>query len=190
MVATLAMSLVLAAATPFGPWGNARHPAVGPRAAVPGNGPEPVVSQAPEEVPLSKVNRGARDTRGRGGGNPLYLLFLVYKNYLTHVDGNRCQHYPTCSAYGAQAVGRYNVLGVFMAMDRLWASGNSSTVRSNRLVYGVGPAPRFYDPLEDSAFFFTYPWVAWLGPPIPTVDRAMGRTVDAPEPAPDTPTPP
>jgi len=172
----LAVSLLCAtlAAAPFGPFGTARHPPVGPLAAVPGNGPEAVPSQAPEEIPLAKA-QSARRTRAAGSANPLYLLFLVYKNFLTEVDGSRCQHYPTCSAYGAQAVGRYNVLGVFMTMDRLWASGQSSAVRANRLVYGVGPTPRHFDPVEDNAFFFAYPWTLWLGPPIAEKDKVLGR---------------
>jgi putative component of membrane protein insertase Oxa1/YidC/SpoIIIJ protein YidD len=162
----------------FGPTESRRHPRVGPVAAVPGNGPEPVIPPAVEEVSLSRTGKAA-SLRSRAGSNPLFLLFLVYKNYLTHVDGSRCQHYPTCSAYGAQAVGKHNILGVFMAMDRLWASGSSSAVRQNRLVHGVGPAPRHYDPIEDTSFWFTYPLVAWLGPPLPQLDQALGRNEDS-----------
>lgn len=181
------LCMALTAAAPFGPPREGRHPLVGPVAPIPGMGPEAVVTQAPEEVPL-KVARGhAGPIRARGSSNPLYMLFLVYKNYLTQVDGSRCQHYPTCSAYGAQAVGRHNVLGVFMTMDRLWAGGNSSSVRPHRLVYGIGPVPRFYDPVEQSAFFLDYPPIAWLGPPIPVLDNALHRNQD---PAPDADTEP
>jgi putative component of membrane protein insertase Oxa1/YidC/SpoIIIJ protein YidD len=188
-----ALLLTVAVATPFGPFGTKAHPRVGPVAAVPGNGPEPVVTQAVEEIPLAKV-QAARGLKSRGGSNPLYVSFLLYKNFLSEVDGSRCQHYPTCSAYGAQAVGRHNVLGVLMTMDRLWAAGNSSSVRANRLVYGIGPVPRHYDPVEETSFFFSYPLVTWLGPSIPTVDEALGRNRDVPDPVEpstpqDTPTP-
>ncbi|MEW5852963.1 MAG: membrane protein insertion efficiency factor YidD [Myxococcota bacterium] len=182
LAAALSLAVMSASpAKPFGPTGTKAHPVVGPVAAVPGNGPEPVPSRAPEEVSL-KETRNARALRSAGGSNPLYLSFLLYKNLFTKVDGSRCQHYPTCSAYGVQAVGRYNVLGVFMTMDRLWQSGKSSVVRNNRLVYGIGPTPRFYDPVEDSAFWFRYPLILWLGPDIPTADKAHGRTADATEP--------
>src|SRR5687767_4015775 len=112
LVAVSILAVCISSATPFGPTGSARHPMVGPVAAVPGSGPEPVLSKAPEEVELHDV-KPAGQLRSRGGSNPLYLSFLIYKNFLTQVDGSRCQHYPTCSAYGVQAVGRYNVLGVF-----------------------------------------------------------------------------
>lgn len=174
LAAASAVVVAVLCAVPFGPTGNARHPVVGPVAPIPGSGPEPVLSRAPEEVALSDV-KPAGQLRSRGGSNPLYVSFLVYKNFLTQVDGSRCQHYPTCSAYGVQAVGRYNVLGVLMTMDRLWAGGNSSSARTYRLVYGIGPTPRFYDPIEESAFWFRYPMQAWLGMPIPVVDEALGR---------------
>jgi len=176
LVATL-VALSVMSAVPFGPPGTTRHPMVGPRAAIPGGGPEPVLTQAPEEVNLHNV-KAAGQLRSRGGSNPLFLSFLVYKNFLTQVDGSRCQHYPTCSAYGAQAVGRYNVLGVLMTMDRLWAGANSSSVRTYRLVHGVGPTPRHYDPIEDSAFWFGFPMAAWLGMPVLAVDAARGRDKD------------
>jgi hypothetical protein len=188
MLGVWALSAALVAATGFGPPAGGRHPMVGPAAPVPGNGPEPPVSPAPEEVSLQKARGKAGPIRARGSSNPLYLLFLVYKNFLTEVDGGRCQHYPTCSAYGAQAVGRHNVLGVLMTMERLWAGSNSSSVRPLRLVYGIGPTPRFYDPVEDTSFFFSMPLIAWLGPSVATVDRARGRTANAPEP--DAPAPP
>lgn len=177
LLAVSILAVCVSSAQPFGPTGSQRHPVVGPVAAVPGNGPEPVVSKAPEEVHLDEV-KPAGQLRSRGGSNPLYLSFLVYKNFLTKVDGSRCQHYPTCSAYGVQAVGRYNVLGVLMTMDRLWAGGNSSSVRAHRLLNGVGPTPRFYDPIEESAFWFRYPLQAWLGMPVPVVDEARGRFKD------------
>lgn len=170
------LALVVAAA-PFGPTGSPRHPAVGPAAAVPGNGPEPVVTPGPEEIPLAKVQH-ARPIRAVASSNPMFVPFMLYRDLLTKTDGSRCAHYPTCSAYGAQAVGRHNVLGVLMTVDRVWRSGQSSSVRSFPLVSGIGPTPRFYDPVEDSAFWWHYPLAAWLGPSIPGLDRALGRHQD------------
>ena len=59
LVTTLALATVLVAAPPrsFGPFGSARHPAVGPAAPVPGDGPEPFVPPAPEECADRKLDR-------------------------------------------------------------------------------------------------------------------------------------
>jgi len=43
----------------------------------------------------------------------------LYQEILSSQDGNSCQFRPSCSHYGAEAVKKYQLLGIFMTADRL-----------------------------------------------------------------------
>lgn len=151
----------------FGPWdagdkrpvkrqgkaGKTRlsHPVLGDPAKVPASGPPaPDLRQDPDvpETALGTVNVV-------GGGlsaNPLFLAALVYSNFLTKMDGPRCQHYPTCSRFANQAVARHGVLGIVLGVDRLIQDDHSSTARRLPEI-DTGGSMRLYDPLENYEFW-------------------------------------
>jgi hypothetical protein len=90
----------------------------------------PVTAEAEVEVEPPPAERPT--------GNPLYFAFDVYRLTITVFDGPRCEHRPTCSVYAVRAVQRDGLLGIFLAIDRLWREGESSSLR---------------DPLEVSDFW-------------------------------------
>ena len=148
-------------AIPFGPFdaGSSRsverqavkgltrraHPAVGDRDHIPGGGPP------------------------RPAIRPLFFAALIYGNFLTRVDGPRCQHLPTCSRFASQAVARHGLLGIALGLDRVIQPAMSSTVR---LLPDVefGDSVRHYDPLENYEF-----WVPgrFSGFPQPTPEMPL-----------------
>ncbi|HLO24995.1 MAG TPA: membrane protein insertion efficiency factor YidD [Geobacteraceae bacterium] len=47
-------------------------------------------------------------------------LIDVYRNFVSPINGPRCGFYPSCSAFGRQAVSEYGpIRGVMMTGDRL-----------------------------------------------------------------------
>ena len=83
------------------------------------------------------------------------VVFGLYRNYLTKIDGARCEHRPTCSHYAYLAVKRHGyVVGSLMTIDRLLRGSRSSVLReleTDKVDEGV----RFYyDPVENNDFFF------------------------------------
>lgn len=126
---------------------RAAHPVVGDPAKVPGEGPPPPPLRPPLDVPESGLV--APSAIGPGlSSNPLYLAALGYQHVFTKLDGPRCAHLPTCSRFGAQAVARHGLLGMFMTLDRLIQPNDSSALRHLPEVEGFGMI-RVYDPLEN-----------------------------------------
>lgn len=151
LLAPLAAAALLAAPPAFGPFATEAHPVAGRLDTVPGQGPWEAVSPIRGEVSLEEAH--AHIPRTTGSSNPLYLAFLIYRDFISPADGARCQHYPTCSHYGVLAVRRHGLLGLAMTIDRLWQSGQPTTVRPYPVVRVLGH-PRFYDPVEASEFWF------------------------------------
>ena len=78
--------------------------------------------------------------------SPFSLLALgaitFYRSFISPTQGPRCEFYPSCSAFGLQAVKEHGaVLGVMMTTDRL--------TRCNLL---KGPGPDYY-PLPNGKLF-------------------------------------
>jgi putative membrane protein insertion efficiency factor len=47
-------------------------------------------------------------------------LIRIYQKTLSHLSGNACRFYPTCSAYTAEAVNKYGVIkGLALGGKRL-----------------------------------------------------------------------
>lgn len=128
------------------------HPAVGDKGHIPGGGPPPPSLRLDPDLPELA---GASPNAAPGlSGNPLFLASLVYSNFLTRMDGPRCQHLPTCSRFASQAVGRHGVLGIPMGLDRILQPPSSSAVRLlPELEYGG--VFRHYDPVENYEFWHT-----------------------------------
>jgi hypothetical protein len=155
------------ASKPFGPWdagkkreverhgkkGNARppHPFFGQAAKVPASGPPPPPLRRDPDIPEQLLRTA--NHRSRLSANPLYLAALVYSNFVTKVDGPRCKHYPTCSRFANQAVGRHGAFGIIMGLDRLIQDGSSSTLRGLPEMEFAGGMVRYFDPLENYEFW-------------------------------------
>lgn len=127
------------------------HPAVGDVGHIPGGGaPPPGLRQDPDLPELAAV---APNAAAVGlSSNPLFLAALVYSNFLTRMDGPRCQHLPTCSRFASQAVGRHGLLGITMGLDRILQPPSSSSVRLLPELE-FGGVFRHYDPLENYEFW-------------------------------------
>ena len=54
---------------------------------------------------------------------PAFLLkggFIFFSKYISPVDGDRCNMYPTCAAYSRQAVEKHGFIGgLLLTVDRL-----------------------------------------------------------------------
>ena len=54
----------------------------------------------------------------------------LWTKLLTRIDGPRCLHRPSCSAYAGQAVARHGlVLGWWMSLNRILRGARSSALR-------------------------------------------------------------
>jgi putative component of membrane protein insertase Oxa1/YidC/SpoIIIJ protein YidD len=147
----------------FGPWdagtsravsrqgtkGKARraHPFTGTADKVPGEGPPPPPLHMDPDVPETALD-SANVIGAALSSNPLFLAALIYANFLTKVDGPRCQHMPTCSRFANQAVAKHGLLGILMGLDRVIAPGASSALRMLPEVH-VGGQTRHYDPVDN-----------------------------------------
>lgn len=126
------------------------HPSVGDVGQIPGAGPPPPALRNDPDLPELA---GQKPNSAPGlSGNPLFLISLVYSNFLTRMDGPRCQHLPTCSRFASQAVGRYGALGIPMGLDRMIQPPSSSVVRLLPELE-FGGVFRHYDPLENYEFW-------------------------------------
>lgn len=73
------------------------------------------------EIPLRHLEKSddpalSSNPLQRGFGN----LLSFYQNVLSPLDGPKCPHYPTCSQYSREAVGKYGAFwGILMTADRL-----------------------------------------------------------------------
>lgn len=50
------------------------------------------------------------------------MIFLIklYQRHISHIKGTKCPYFPTCSAYGLEAVEKYGALkGGFLALWRI-----------------------------------------------------------------------
>ena len=81
---------------------------------------------------------------------PTGLLEVAYRRYRgrSQADGPRCSYYPTCSAYGIQAVRqRGAVLGMLLSMDRLLREYPGMARHDHYPITIPHQTPRFDDPV-------------------------------------------
>ncbi len=102
----------------------------------------------------SAAHSGSANTSDADSGL-LDFVFGAYRNYLTKIDGARCEHRPTCSHYAYLAFKKHGyVIGSMMTIDRLLRSRRSSTLRELE-IYKVEDGARYhYDPVENNDFYF------------------------------------
>jgi hypothetical protein len=129
MLSILTTLSTLALTLPPPPFGDARHPVTQD------------VRQVPRARPAPPV-----------GANFFQVSYLFYRTVVTPIDGPRCAHRPTCSAYAMQAVRRHGVVGLWLAYDRLLRGARSSAVRQFPVAFERGRIV-YLDPLEESTFW-------------------------------------
>jgi hypothetical protein len=119
-------TLVLTA--PPGPFGDVRHPVT-----------REVKARPAPRAPSSE-------------GSFLGVAHLVYRQVITPIDGPRCSHRPSCSAYAREALGRHGLVGLWLSYDRLLRDSRSSAVRG--LPVHLEDGRLYYlDPLTESTFW-------------------------------------
>jgi len=86
--------------------------------------------------------------------NPFYFAFRVWAELLTKIDGRRCAHRPSCSAFAYRAIQKHKIpLGIWMALSRLMRGAESSSIRG--LVPVAAPGGVYLiDRLEDYTFWW------------------------------------
>jgi putative component of membrane protein insertase Oxa1/YidC/SpoIIIJ protein YidD len=83
----------------------------------------------------------------------LLFPFRFYRDYISSVDGDRCQMYPTCSQYCSEAIQKHGaLLGWIMCSDRLMRDGRDETELSDPV--RVNGAKRSYDPVSNNDFWW------------------------------------
>lgn len=129
MLSILATLPTVALAVPPPPFGDARHPVT------------------------SDVHRARpHPTAPSVGGDFLGVAYRFYGTVITPIDGPRCAHRPTCSAYARQAVTRHGLVGLWLAYDRLLRDARSSSVRRLPVALEHGRIV-YLDPLAESTFW-------------------------------------
>jgi putative membrane protein insertion efficiency factor len=86
-------------------------------------------------------------------GVALLSSIKFYQDYISRVDGDRCQMYPTCSQYCSEAIKKHGaLLGWIMCSDRLMRDGRDETRLSDPV--WVDGKRRSYDPLSNNDFWW------------------------------------
>jgi putative component of membrane protein insertase Oxa1/YidC/SpoIIIJ protein YidD len=82
--------------------------------------------------------------------------FIIFSKYISPIDGDRCNMYPTCAAYSREAVEKHGFIGgLLLTVDRLIHESNEidtapRIVKWDRL--------RFLDPVSNNDFWWhTHP---------------------------------
>lgn len=100
-----------------------------------------VISKAVNDKPNYKTHTAT------GGDVKLLLsgMFLLYKNFISSQDGQRCSFHPSCSEYGMLCVKEHGVIkGGIKTLDRLTRCNGLSPHK-----YPIDvKRKRFYDPVD------------------------------------------
>jgi len=77
---------------------------------------------------------------------------LFYQHYLSHLWGQTCAYYPSCSNYALLAIRKHGaVLGAVLTFDRLQHEANEG--RTSPSIFAGGQT-KIYDPLENNDFWW------------------------------------
>jgi putative membrane protein insertion efficiency factor len=83
--------------------------------------------------------------------NSKSITISLYQQYISPVDGDRCQMYPSCSHYADSAMKNCGILkGYLMTTDRLMRCGQDIT--SYRRIF-IDLHFYAYDPISDSFWY-------------------------------------
>ncbi len=121
-------------------------------------GPWSANSSAPALFSRADRYTGAPDRHNRIhpiAATPFLWLVRFYQATITHVDGDRCPMYPTCSQYSVQAFRKHGpVIGIILSADRLIHEADEQ--RYARIIR-VGNRYRYDDPVEANDFWWAAP---------------------------------
>lgn len=77
---------------------------------------------------------------------------IFFSKYISPVDGDRCNMYPTCAAYSRQAIETHGfVFGMLLTVDRLIHEANETDRAPLVRIYG---RLRYFDPLSNNDFWW------------------------------------
>ncbi len=97
------------------------------------------------------------DPRGQEmspGAKLLVLAVNFYRETISHVDGERCRMYPSCSAYSLEAIKKHGFFsGYVMTADRLIHESNEMD-HAPKIILKNGKE-RYYDPVGSNDFWWT-----------------------------------
>ena len=86
---------------------------------------------------------------------PALLLdhgFMIFSRYISPVDGDRCNMYPTCAAYSRESVEKHGfVLGLLLTVDRLIHEGNEM---DRAPLIKKWDRYRYYDPVRNNDYWW------------------------------------
>jgi len=81
------------------------------------------------------------------------LAMDFFINHISKVDGDRCPMYPTCSAYGVDAIRKHGFLiGIVMTADRLIHENNEM---DHAVIIKKGDRYRYFDPLSNNDYWWS-----------------------------------
>ena len=105
------------------------------------------------EIPLQEQPRPESATNKEVlAAAPFLVLIKGFQRYISPVDGDRCNMYPSCSTYGLHAFRKHGVLkGLVLTADRLLHEYDEGAfapriIKSGKL--------RYYDPVEYNDFWW------------------------------------
>jgi len=86
------------------------------------------------------------------GGYLLIQAVKFYQNYISSVIGERCQMYPSCSAYSIEAIKKHGIfVGFVMTADRLLHEGDEMELATQ---IEQGERIKYYDPVSNNDFWW------------------------------------
>ena len=100
-------------------------------------------------------NKHSRVTPESNLNVPAYLLkntVKIFIKYISRVDGDKCQMYPTWSHYSLQVVEKHGFfMGIVMTADRLIHESNEMDYAP---IINTGNELRYFDPVSNNDFWW------------------------------------
>jgi hypothetical protein len=120
---------------PWGPWSTSTD---APTLFTPADRERPARVVEPEIHPIAAT--------------PFLWMLWMYQRHITHIDGDRCPMYPTCSQYSVQAIHKHGpLMGIVMTADRLIHEADE---QKYAYLTKIGNRYRYLDPVEDNDYWW------------------------------------
>jgi putative membrane protein insertion efficiency factor len=101
-------------------------------------------------------NMDAKEKHSKDETAAFVFPIQLYRNYISKVDGNRCQMEPTCSTFCITAIEKHGfLLGWIMCSDRLVRCGRDERKISPSI--WTNGQKRVYDPVSNNDFWWHNP---------------------------------
>jgi len=97
-------------------------------------------------MPLAAVENHAHQQAQEEAdpGATMDFAFKVYENIISPIDGDRCNMFPSCSAYSKQSIATHGLIkGILMTADRLMRCGMDTRLYPT---LSIGERDFHYDP--------------------------------------------